>query len=48
MRGIVTYLPTADLPRGRNALRIERVEVDEPEEGEEAEPPTEYYIPFWL
>ena len=44
VRGIVTYIPTERLPRGRNALRIERVAVEE----EEQEDKTEYFIPFWI
>ncbi len=53
VRGIVAYLPTGGLPKGRNALRIEQVKiVEENEEKDEAEEEDEkrvvYFIPFWL
>jgi hypothetical protein len=59
MRGVVTYLPTDGLPRGRNELVVRRTR-DQPEtarsgtrEGisaeadQEEDPPQPYHIPFW-
>ncbi len=52
VRGIVAYIPTEGLPKGRNALRIERVAVKEDDEDaadtDEEETKTEYHVPFWI
>jgi hypothetical protein len=39
IRGLVAYLPTGSLPRGRNVLSVKRRHGD---------PDREYFIPFWL
>ena len=44
-RGIVAYLPTAELPAGRNLLFLER--PDEPASTEPESRPIRYWIPFW-
>ncbi|HEX2191385.1 MAG TPA: hypothetical protein VHG51_20910 [Longimicrobiaceae bacterium] len=46
LRGVIAYLPTAELPRGRNVLRVERVPRARPRPGDE--PPEPDVIPFWL
>ncbi|MEM7587572.1 MAG: hypothetical protein AAF560_29560 [Acidobacteriota bacterium] len=52
IRGIIAYLPVEGLPAGRNQLHLQRIEVaDEDEDSdaeEEGDPPTEYFIPFWI
>ncbi len=52
VRGIVAYLPVTGLPRGRNALRIEQVKVEDDEEKDQDEDEEDkqvvYFIPFWI
>lgn len=48
VRGIVAYLAVDDLPRGRNALRIERVEVEDENGDDEEDEQVVYFIPFWI
>ncbi len=57
LRGLIGYVPTEGLPKGRNFLKIERETRqslaaklnDDEEEGENDEEPEprEYFIPFW-
>ena len=50
LRGIVGYIPTASLPRGRNVLVVQPAPRRRVSPGEEAKrrPLTPYTIPFWL
>jgi hypothetical protein len=47
LRGVIAYIPTAGLPRGRNVLTVQRA----PRVARGREPPRPappYVIPFWL
>jgi hypothetical protein len=46
VRGLVGYVPVADLPRGSHLLRVEAVPRPEPRKGDR--PPDPYLIRFWL
>jgi hypothetical protein len=46
IRGIVTYIPVAGLPRGENVITVSRLPVLDPSPGEK--PLAPYTIPFWL
>jgi hypothetical protein len=46
LRGVITYIPTAGLPRGRNVLTVQRAP---PAPGARRRPPRgPHVIPFWL
>jgi hypothetical protein len=48
-RGVVVYLPTEDLPKGRNLLQVSKVTTEE-ERSEKLHNPEkfQYFIPFWI
>ncbi len=46
VRGIITYISTAEIPQGRNTLHIERVATDDEDDNDPGK--TEYFIPFWI
>lgn len=47
IRGIMTYIPTAGLPKGENVLTVEQLpRLEPPKPG--AKPRLPYTIPFWL
>lgn len=49
MKGMLVYIPTANLPRGRNVITVQRPAVQPPSfVRAPRDPVTEYLIPFWL
>ena len=48
LRGVIAYIPTAGLARGRNVLTVKRAPRAGRAGGQPAPPPRPYVIPFWL
>jgi hypothetical protein len=49
LRGVIAYIPTAGLPRGRNVLTVQQVpRVPLDDRPPPPVPPRSYVIPFWL
>lgn len=48
MRGIITYIPTDPLPKGRNELHVEQAEIDDEDDSDADKNDVEYFIPFWI
>ncbi len=48
IRGILTYIPTATLPKGENVLTVQQLPLVNPSPKDAAKPRPPYSIPFWL
>jgi hypothetical protein len=48
-RGVVVYLPTEDLPKGRNLLQVSKITTEEERDGKLHNPEKyQFFIPFWI